>query len=223
VIRIILAAVLIVGAGLVHGTWTHRWGASAAVKDLAARMESLPTVLGDWKMTESYEISPAEIAMTGATGHVSRQYTNTSRGVSVSLLLLGGLPGKISTHPPDVCYRGTGYMLEAPSPYVCRYGSGGRDAELRTMAATRQGTSPSSLRIFWGWNDSKGWSAPAEPRWQFGAAGALCKLYVVRETSAANVDAASDPCTDFLSVLLPELDRILFSVQTAGLTDSPKH
>jgi len=167
-------------------------------------------VIGDWKGT-AFELSPGERALAGAEACLGRMYSNPSRGVSVSVLLLGGLPGKISTHTPDVCYRGAGYTLDAIAPFERRSGPDGRRAEFRTAVATREGTNPSVLRIFWSWNALKGWSVPEEPRWTFATAKALCKLYVVRETAGAVVDPGADPCNDFLSVFLPEVDKLVFS------------
>ena len=169
-------------------------------------------VIGDWKGT-AFELPAEERAMAGAVACLARRYTNPSRGVSVSVLLLGGLPGKISTHTPDVCYPGAGYTLDSPSAFQCRDGPDERQAEFRTALATREGTNPSVLRIFWSWNASKGWTAPEEPRWNFAAEPALCKLYVIRETAGAVVDPGDDPCNDFLSVFLPELDRLVFSAR----------
>jgi len=209
-IRMFAAVILIVGAGYLHGKWTNRWGPSPALAALGARFESVPMVIGDWKGT-AFELPPQDRAMAGAVACLNRVYSNPSRGVSVSVLLLGGLPGKISTHTPDVCYPGAGYTLDSPAAFQRRYGPEDRPAEFRTALAAREGTSPSVLRIIWGWNASKGWFAPEEPRWAFGAAPALCKLYVIRETAGAVVDPGADPCNDFLSVLLPELDRLVFS------------
>ena len=97
VIRISAAVVLIVGAGIVNGSWTNRWGPSPALTALASRFESVPMVIGDWKAT-SFELGPGERAMAGAVACLSRVYTNPRRGVSVSVLLLGGLPGQ-DFHP----------------------------------------------------------------------------------------------------------------------------
>jgi hypothetical protein len=211
IIRISLAVVLIVGAGLVHGAWTGRWGPSAELTRLVARFESVPMKIGDWD-GRPFELPQKERSMAGAVACLARRYANPTRGETVAVLLLGGLPGKISTHTPDVCYPGAGYSLSAPSAFTRGAGDGGRPAEFRTAVATRDGTNPSVLRIFWGWNASKGWSAPDEPRWEFANAPALCKLYVVRETAGAVVDPATDPCNDFLGVFLPEVDRHVFSV-----------
>jgi hypothetical protein len=210
-IRIVAAVALIVGAGLVHGKWTGRWGPPPELAALARQVDAVPLVIGDWK-GEAFEMPAADRALAGAVACLSRRYTNAGRGVSVTVLLLGGLPGKISTHTPDVCYPGAGYSLETPTRFDYPYGPEGHRAEFRTARATRGGTSPSALRIFWGWNASGGWSAPDEPRWTFGPASALCKLYVVRETAGAVVEPERDPCTDFMGVFLPELDRLVFSV-----------
>ncbi len=210
-IRVTTAVILIVGAGLVHGAWTNRWGPPPALAALAARFESVPMAIGDWKAS-AFELGARERAMAGASACLARVYTNENRGVSVSVLLLGGLPGDISLHTPDICYPGAGYNLETPSPYDYQYmGDERRHAGFQFAKATRGGTNPSNLQILWTWNDSTSWSAPDDPRWIFGTVPALCKLYVIRETKgAASVDPKNDPVNDFLAVFLPELDRHVF-------------
>jgi hypothetical protein len=209
-IRISFAMLLIVGAGLVHGAWTNRWRPSPALMALAARFESVPMVIGDWNAT-AFELPADHRALAGAVACLCRRYSNPIRGVSVTVLMFGGLPGSISMHTPDVCYTGAGYTLNSPSVVKRQDGPANHRAEFRTALATRAGTNPSVLRIFWGWNALEGWSAPEEPRWEFADRPVLCKLYVLRETAGALVDPGADPCNDFLSVFLPELDRIAFS------------
>src|SRR3954464_9179553 len=119
-IRIAFAVALIVGAGVVHGKWTNSWGASPALTALAERSQAVPMVIGDWK-GEAFELPAADRAMAGAVACLARRYTNPSRGVTVTVLLLGGLPGNISTHPPDVCYAGGGYTLDSPTSFPYAY------------------------------------------------------------------------------------------------------
>jgi hypothetical protein len=212
IVRISTAVFLIVGAGLLDGTWANRWGPSPKLTALAARLDTVPMEIGGWKGTAGEELSPGERAMAGAVACLHRRYTNATRGVTVSVLLLGGLPGKIATHTPDVCYRGAGYQLESLTDYAYTYGPEQRKAEFKTAVASRGGTNPSALRIFWSWKASGAWKAPNEARWEFGPARTLSKLYVIREISGTTVAPESDPCNDFLAVLLPELDRCVFSV-----------
>ena len=37
----------------------------------------------------------------------------------------------------------------------------------------------------------------------------LSKLYFVRDTGGVAVDPKDDPCAQFMSLLLPELDRVI--------------
>jgi len=210
IIRIIAALTLIIGAGLVHGSWTNRWRPSPALAAQAARLDSIPMVIGDWT-AQPYELPPRELAAAGAVNSLTRRYTNASRGISLNVMLLCGLPGDISTHSPEACYPGVGYTLGDITVRPVAYGSPERRAEFRTAVATRGGTNPLTLRIFWGWNASEGWLAPQDPRWTFGSEPALCKLYVVRETSGVTVDPRDDACNDFLTLFLPAIDRSVFS------------
>jgi hypothetical protein len=208
-IRIATAIAMILGVGLVHGAWTSRWRLPPALKEVAGRIEALPTELGAWTMKADQELSPRELAMTGAVGHISRVYSRQKDGHTdaVSVLLLTGLAGNISTHTPDACYPGSGYTLGNPEKFSRRYGEYDRTAEFQTALAERGGTDPSSLRIFWSWRSSKGWSSPEVARWAFASEPMLTKLYVVREVGNSKVDPKDDPCNAFLAELLPVLDQ----------------
>ncbi len=207
-IRIAVALVLIIGTGLFHGTWTNRWRLSPGLTELAARLNTVPEVLGDWKATSRRELPPRELAMTGAVGYISRTYTNPSKALAVSVLLLSGLPGTITTHTPDACYPGAGYTLGNAEKFELKYGAGQR-AEFQTAVASRDGAHPSHLRLYWSWCSSKGWSAPEDARWALAAEPMLSKLYVVRETVGAKIAPKDDPCDEFMTLLLPALDRAM--------------
>lgn len=209
IIRIVMAAAIIIGAGLVHGAWTNRWGSSPALAALAARYESVPMVIGDWKATP-FELGARERRLAGAEACLARVYTHARSGTSVSVLLLGGLPGDIASHTPDVCYRGVGYVLDAPGAYLYQPRDGEATAQFRTAVASRGGANPSVLRIFWTWHTSRGWVASENVRWKYSSEPMLSKLYIVRETGGASVEPDRDPCKEFLDVFLPELDRAVF-------------
>jgi Protein of unknown function (DUF3485) len=154
-IRIVLAFGLIVGTGLVNGAWTNRWRPSRELSAMAARLQSVPTTIGDRTATST--VLPAnELSMTGAVGYFLRYYRNAKSGVTITALMLCGLLGMISTHTPDVCYAGAGYAITTRSLHQQTYGKPERRAHFRTATASRGGTSPSILRIFWGCNSSNG-------------------------------------------------------------------
>jgi hypothetical protein len=207
-IRIAVALVLIVGTGLVHGAWTNRWRPSPGLTELAARLNTVPDVLGDWKVSSKRELPSRELAMTGAVGYISRTYTNPGKALAVSVLLLSGLPGAITTHTPDACYPGAGYTLGNAEKFELKYGAGQR-AEFQTAVASRNGANPSYLRLYWAWRSSQGWSAPEDARWALAAEPMLSKLYVVRETVGAKIAPKDDPCDGFMTLLLPALDSAM--------------
>jgi hypothetical protein len=209
-IRRAAAIVLIVGTGLLHGDWTNRWGESAVLQALDARFESVPMAIGDWNATV-VNVSDRERSATGAVAWLSREYKNPKRSVSVSVVLLAGLPGDVSKHTPDVCSGANGYVVDTPRRTQLSVGTESRPVEFHTALATKQGTTPTELRIFWSWKASHEWSAPDDPRWAFSHAPVLFKLYAIRETAGVNADPDDDPCQDFLRAFLPELDRVVFS------------
>ncbi|MGO9600788.1 MAG: exosortase-associated EpsI family protein [Isosphaeraceae bacterium] len=211
---VVAAMVLIIGVGLVHGSWTNRWRMAPGLAELAAHLESVPMAVGDW-VAARREMSPRELAATGATGCLSRTYTNPKTGVAVSVLLLCGLPGDVTVHTPEACYPGAGYTLATPTNHIRRYGSDGQTAEFQTAVARRGGAKPSVLRIYWSWRGSKGWAAPQDARWRLAAEPILSKLYVIRETGGRVSDPHDDPSEEFLALLLPELD-LMMSEATPG-------
>ncbi len=208
-ILVTAAMTILIGTGWVHGRWTNRWRPTPELAKVAGQLQTLPATIGDWKLEQTREIPPRELAMTGAVGYVSRVYTNSGKGQSVIVLVLTGMPGDISTHTPDVCYPGAGYVLGPAEEHVRLYGSPERNAVFRTATASKGGASPSILRIFWTWRSSKGWSAPEGARWVFAAEPLLTKLYVVRDTRGAAADPKEDPCNEFIPRLLAELDPLL--------------
>ena len=178
------ALALIIGSGLVHGAWTNRWRTSAALKELVARLDSVPMVIGDWTAT-TRATSSKEMAIAGAVGHLTRVYTNPKTGASVSVMLLCGLPGNISTHTPDICYPGAGYALGTAERYLQKYGDPRTDGRVPDCSGQpirdQSVASPALLDLAC----VGGWSTPENTRWAFAAEPWLAKLYVVRETGGA--------------------------------------
>lgn len=219
-IRVAAGLALVLGAGLVHGEWTNRWRLAGELTETARRLESLPMTIGDWVGT-SGQIPEDHLRIAGATGSLLRRYRNVRSGEEASVMILCGPPGNIVNHTPDVCYPGQGYALDAPRPFQLAAETAAGAAEFLTAIATRAGSAPSSLRIFWTWNDAKGWRAPNAPFWTFAAAPVLCKLYVVRETGGATVAPDDDPAGEFLAELIPAINRAVFPTADADAAAPP--
>jgi hypothetical protein len=202
------ASLALVASGLVHGFWTDRWQPAAAPADAAARLDSLPDELGDWKGTR-LQVKPSQ-AGVGVAGYIQRRYVHRRTGVTVVLALVCGRPGPVSIHTPEACYVASGYAV-GPRSRVRPAGETTPD-EFWTADATRTNASDETrLRLYWGWYAGGGWAAADAPRLTFARQPVLHKLYVLRELGGPGEPDRGEPCQDFLQVLLPELQRTLFA------------
>jgi hypothetical protein len=167
--------------------------------------------LGDWD-GEALALDPHHQAIGEIRGYLLRRYVHRSRKTVLSVLLVCGKPGPISVHTPDVCYPGAGFAQVAPPERRTVESSASPPAEFWTATfRQRDAVRPTRLCIFWSWNDKAGWQAVDYPRLTFARAPALYKLYVIQETTGADPAEDTQPINDFLPVLLPALDKALFS------------
>ena len=162
-IPVLIAFVMVLSSGLVHGLWTDRWHKSEALELAVGRVESVPLQLGGWK-GQPLKTDTEEFEQAGALGYWMREYRNKHQ--SVTVLLMCGRAGRMSVHTPDICYQGLGYQMAGASQRVEVPSKGGRSAELWMGRFTKR-TGSSSLRLYWSWNDGSGWLAPSSPRWQY--------------------------------------------------------
>jgi hypothetical protein len=209
-ILLCLTATTVVGlTGLAHGLRTGRWQTSRAVESAVAGLSRVPMDVGDWK-GEAVEVEAHAFAHVGADGFLVRRYQNRLTGRTLSVMLVGGLPGPISVHSPDVCYSGAGYEVVAPPGRVAVAAGAGESAEFLTGKFRKtNAVVPSQLRIFWAWHaPGGGWSAPDNPRWTFARSPALFKLYVIREMASPDERPEDDPALEFLRQLLPRLENL---------------
>ncbi len=206
---IVIVAVLLVVDGYVHGLWTNRWQTTSKDLELAsARLQLVPMIVGDWQGESMKPLSEREVEQAGFAGYVNRRFKNYQTGSVISILLACGRSGPLSVHTPDICYRGAGYE---PTGINVKHSEKNDDitAEMWKAHFGKSDLSSSvKLRVLWCWSTGKSWKAPDNPRITFAGAPALYKLYVIQEFNGDD-QQASKTCSEFLSQLLPELNRIL--------------
>jgi Protein of unknown function (DUF3485) len=200
----LIAAVLLVATGIVHGYWTDRWAAAVEPQQAADRLPGIPMKVGDWDGRIPEKQAPA---VPGVVGTVQRIYTNRVTGATVTLAIVCGRPGPVSIHTPESCYAASGYTLAKPFSVAVNPGVDFWTADAVRVKATEE----SRLRIFWGWSGGQGWSAPDEARTTFARYPVLHKLYVLRELNSLSEPIKDDPGLAFLRAALPELDATLFA------------
>jgi len=203
-VAVVLATLL--GSGVVHGLWTHRWKPAHELQVAAARLDEVPLTVGDWR-GEPAELDAAQAELAGLAGSWMRRYTNRRGGATVAVLLMCGRPGPTSVHTPQWCYGGAGYELTGPEARCSVNPPGAAPAEFWAARFHKQG---SYLRILWGWSGDGTWQAPDYPRLTLARFPALYKIYIIRELTNPHERPEDDPCLEFLRQFLPELSRSLF-------------
>jgi hypothetical protein len=144
------ATFLMVGAGVIHGLRTDRWGAKADIESAASRLDGVPMTMGEWE-GRPMEINARQLAIAEAVGHLSRAYVNRRTGMEVSVVVLCGRPGPIALHSPEVCYAGSGYSLKSETEKCAVKGDDGFTADLYKAQFVKAGAAPDTLNVFWAW------------------------------------------------------------------------
>ncbi len=204
----LVASVLVIACGVVHGYWSDRWQPPVETAAAAARMDALPLEIGEWIGSPMPVKNPKN---GGVAGTLQRRYENHRTGDVAVVFLVCGRSGPVSIHAPEVCYAADGFTVGAKSKAAV----GDDDATFFSADAVKsKAAAETKLRIYWGWNDGKGWTAPDDARLNYVAyrhSPVLYKLYVQRDLSGPAQASREEPCQSLLKVLLPELDRTLFA------------
>src|SRR6266849_10810736 len=188
---VVLASVVVIACGVVHGIWRERWVKSPEPGNAAERYANVPLTIGDW---EGEPVESKSHQGDDVAGWLERRYRNRRTGETVTIALVCGRPGPVSIHTPDVCYGASGFTVGNPR----RVTVPGNKGDFWTADAVKgSATGETKLRIFWGWDDGSGWRAAEDARQTFPRAPVLHKLYVLRGlTSQANDD--TEPCIKLL-------------------------
>jgi hypothetical protein len=207
---LLTAVIILAGAGLVHGLWTQRWQKSYALEAAVARLDELPTVIGDWQ-SEAQPVSAQELALAGAEGSWVRHFTAPGHAESILVMILCGRTNAMCAHRPENCYGGAGFELTgAPLNYLLRSSGGTPLGEFWTGKFVKEDAIDGvQLRFFWSWLADGQWKAPSWPRYDFAGQPYLYKLYVIRDATVRPEKLDDDPLVPFLRQLIPTLtDRL---------------
>jgi len=206
-----LAAVtIVIASAIFQGRQTGRWSTPAEFRDRMARIETVPMTIDDWDGTP-LTLDTRQLRVAEIQGYFLRRYRNRRDGDVVTALLVGGRPGPIAVHTPEVCYAGAGYQASDPtSRLVLGPGRGTQPDEFRVAQLSKQeSVRPEHLRIFYAWSAGGAWRPSDNPRLEFAAATALYKLYVIHETNGGGDRLAEDAGAEFTRRIIPELRKAL--------------
>jgi hypothetical protein len=205
----VLALIVVLASGVVHGVWTDRWATDGTVAAAVTRLNQVALTLGDWQGQDT-PFDPKLIGPVG--GFLHRRYHNQRTGATIAVSLACGRPGPISIHTPDVCYVASGFDPAASTTYSLPLSPSSPGAEFKTAQFVKSKSAEQvQLRVFWSWNAGGVWQVSDSPRFAFTGQRVLYKLHLVREMSSPSEPLDDDPCVEFMQLLLPELQNTVLS------------
>jgi len=205
---VVVAGLLVIGVTVVQGLWTERWSSrdiAGELKESAEILESsFPAEVGPWRYVEDVESSPEQLERAGAVGHVSRAYRHVDTGAKVATFVICATPHDASGHTPDRCYPAAGFEIAETEHRETITLGDGRRAEAFVGTFRKTG---STIRVYWTYGVRGEWLAPQIARIELAGTAAVYKLYAIIDQTGLTPAQANGICVDFLSVMLPEIDR----------------
>lgn len=204
------------------------WGANTPSRQCAYLImheeTGIPYTLGDegeWVGVDM-PVEKAILETAGAEGYIQRKYINQRTNDQVDVWFIVGNFRQVSKHTPNFCYQASGFdqvgstekfssFEHKPTP---EFATG------KFHRSTREGLD-FYTRVFWSWwrpemleegqtgdNVEVKWTAPNDPRKEFGPCRVLYKLYFTATTDATET-AERSVCVEFAELFLPEVEKVL--------------
>ena len=220
---IVLGILLLVGLTVVEAKMSDRFqGTNFTAERFSKLLNQVPLKIGDW-VGEDQQVADEVRQTAGAIGYVSRSYRNVKSGERVGLWLIVGHARNVCRHTPNVCYASSGFKVRAENNSLQSIDVQGLPpAEFWTNTFLKEDSGGRQLiRVFWAWykpqSDGKvEWKAPTNPRFAFGNARGLFKMYFTDEMRDPDETTDRSPCLRFAQDFLPVVDKALSQVELNG-------
>jgi len=199
-------------SGWVHGSLINRWGQAGMLQAAAAKLNrELPARVGTWRLVKSLALEPEVADKLQCAGHLHGIYANDQTGDMITVAVLAGPSGPLTVHTPEICYSAIDYELAGERQRWSLIDVNGKTHSLwKLHANSRQSTQP-NLRLLYGWSKGREWEAVRGPRFALAGLPVLYKLQVSGPSHDGQKEAGPDPCQDFLSRFLAEIEPRLVS------------
>lgn len=184
---------------------------SGYVESCPFPLKSIPTTLGDWKLTGAADrsLDPLTMRITGGTEHLLRSYVDEMTGVSLEVLVLFGPAEPVIPHTPEACYPACGYAPADDATDRTIPTPSGTPARFRSAVYTKSGGRMTlreevyhSFRLGGEWSPDVG-SGRKFPRRNPG----VFKVQVQRRVAEGERRDRDDPIEQFLVLLVAAIER----------------
>lgn len=187
--------------GAVCGRVSQRWGPVPDLVAAADHLNTMPAVIGSWRLVKEDKLTDHVIQTLQCAGYVNRTYRNQANGDEVTLAIIVGPTGPISVHTPEICYSSQAYSIEEPrEPRKVESGIGKASTFWCTRFRSTNATAE-ELCVYYAWGTGEDWQASESPRFEFAGNKMLFKLQMASLVPPGHLNERN-ACDDFLKELL---------------------
>ncbi|NQT52173.1 EpsI family protein [bacterium] len=104
--------------------------------DLGVLRDRVPQTFGDWIMTAEHEPGPLEIEILETKAILTRSYSCGGE-TDVDLSIVYAANNRRVAHPPEICYKGSGWSVEGKS--VSEFAVGGHPFRANRLLLRKSG------------------------------------------------------------------------------------
>jgi hypothetical protein len=229
----LVACILLGSSAVVRGVQERRHQDEASyLASCPFPLKQIPTTLGVWQLAPEGDMTLDKLTMriTGGTDYILRTYADDLTGVKLVVLLLFGPVEPVVPHTPEVCYPANGFGTAEDSmirelEYSYR-DPGGQEA--RRKASFRSAVYQKSVGrgviregVFYSFRLDGQWSPDVAsgkkfPRRNPGVFKVQVQRIVV-EGERRNDKTLKDPIEEFLTILIPEIEREIAAAASKDL------
>jgi hypothetical protein len=174
-------ALLTIVPALLYGRFTNRWHTPES-PNVAERMDDFPTSFGSWKTVGDNEpLSDRVIRELGIRSYINRQYRHVDSDARVDLILMGGTPGPLVRHPPDICYGvRANTLLNETQTDIAGQAAGSEEAgsQFRVLTYKPNSQIRQPFNVAYAFSVGEQWAVPSWPRITYGAFPYLYKAQI---------------------------------------------
>jgi hypothetical protein len=200
---------LTIASGAMQGMLSNRWGPSDSLRQVGAKIESLPKSFAAWDMKKSDVMEQYALDQLQPAGYVQRVYVNRDTGAAVSITVLVGMSGPIAVHTPEVCYGSRDHQQQGQrQAIVVPCATGGKETVWKTTFRMK-GIDAHVVNIYYAWSAGDHWAAAESPRLSYATKPFLYKIQLASQVPTWLNDPATDPGLQFLTDFLPVLQKHL--------------
>jgi len=196
-ILVILVIAITIGAAVLQGQKSYRWGTNRELVLLGEALQEFPAEVGDWSQIDEVDLSYDAQRQLGCFASFVRFYQHNQTGETIQLALLLGPTGPTSVHTPDICYNSVEYKVHENRARITLETDDFTDSFWSIYFQSKD-VDGGYLRSVYGWSGDGNWQSPDSSRFAFAGKPYLFKLQIASSGDSSTAIENDDSIERFL-------------------------